>query len=41
MLLNINNEGRTWRELDVKQPQVVKAHAFIKNDFPELHFLDA
>ncbi len=36
-LLNINNEGRTWRELGVKCSQVVKAHAFIKNDFPELH----
>ena len=36
-LLNITNEGKTWRELGVKKSQVVKAHEFIANDFPELH----
>ncbi|PHS30654.1 MAG: phosphohydrolase [Methylophaga sp.] len=36
-LLNITNDGRTWRELAVKKSQVVQAHAFIENDFPELH----
>lgn len=36
-LLNIANEGRTWREFGVKKSQVVKAHAFIAKDFPDLH----
>ena len=36
-LLNITNDGKTWRELGVKKSQVVKAHAFIADDFPDLH----
>ncbi|CAA0119835.1 Uncharacterised protein [BD1-7 clade bacterium] len=36
-LLNIENEGRTWRELGVKRSQVVAAHAFINEDFPQIH----
>jgi putative hydrolase of HD superfamily len=36
-LLNIANDGRTWRELGVRKSQVVKAHAFIADDFPDLH----
>ncbi|MBL1320954.1 MAG: HD domain-containing protein [Methylophaga sp.] len=36
-LLNIANDGRTWQELGVKKSQVTKAHAFIADDFPELH----
>ncbi len=36
-LHNIHSEGKTWRELKVKKSQVVGAHAFIENDFPQLH----
>ena len=36
-LHNINSEGKTWRELKVKYSQVANAHAFIANDFPEIH----
>lgn len=36
-LHNINSEGKTWRELNVKKSQVMQAHAFIANDFPEIH----
>jgi putative hydrolase of HD superfamily len=36
-LLNITNDGKTWRELGVKKSQVIKAHAFIADDFPDLH----
>lgn len=37
-LHNISSQGKTWKELKVKKSQVIKAHAFIENDFPELHF---
>ncbi len=36
-LLNIHTQGKTWNELGVKKHQVENAHAFIRNDFPELH----
>ena len=36
-LHNINSEGKTWRELKVKKSQVLQAHAFIAEDFPEIH----
>lgn len=36
-LHNITSEGKTWRELGIRQSQVLKAHAFIENDFPEIH----
>jgi putative hydrolase of HD superfamily len=36
-LHNLANEGRTWRELGVRKSQVVGAHAFIADDFPQLH----
>ncbi|MGM8898385.1 MULTISPECIES: HD domain-containing protein [unclassified Psychrobacter] len=36
-LHNINSEGKTWRESDVKRSQVAGAHAFIATDFPKIH----
>ncbi|WP_367109496.1 HD family hydrolase [uncultured Psychrobacter sp.] len=36
-LHNINSEGKTWRESSVKYSQVASAHAFIADDFPEIH----
>jgi len=34
---NISSEGKTWKELGIKKKQVLQAHAFIKNDFSEIH----
>lgn len=36
-LHNINSEGKTWRESGVKYSQVASAHAFIADDFPDIH----
>ena len=36
-LHNINSEGKTWQESNVKYSQVANAHAFIADDFPEIH----
>ncbi len=36
-LHNISSQGKTWREQGIKKSQVLKAHAFIAEDFPELH----
>ncbi|MGI9537265.1 MAG: HD domain-containing protein [Desulfocapsaceae bacterium] len=36
-LHNISSKGKTWQELGIKKSQVVKAHAFIADDFPEIH----
>lgn len=36
-LHNINSDGKTWRELNVKKSQVMQAHAFIADDFPDIH----
>ncbi|WP_201556357.1 HD domain-containing protein [Psychrobacter sp. 72-O-c] len=36
-LHNISSEGKTWRELGIKKSQVSTAHAFIADDFPEIH----
>jgi len=36
-LHNLASQGKTWQELGIKKSQVLKAHAFIKNDFPEIH----
>lgn len=36
-LHNINSEGKTWLELGIKKSQVLNAHAFIAEDFPQLH----
>ena len=36
-LHNINSDGKTWRELGIKKSQVLQAHAFIVDDFPEIH----
>ncbi len=36
-LHNINSEGKTWQESNVKYSQVANAHAFIDEDFPEIH----
>lgn len=36
-LLNINNEGKPWRENNVTRSQVSAAHAFIADTFPEIH----
>ncbi|MAL50354.1 MULTISPECIES: HD domain-containing protein [unclassified Methylophaga] len=36
-LLNINNDGRPWKEHSVRKSQVAGAHAFIEELFPEIH----
>ena len=36
-LLNLNTEGKTWRELSVTRSQVAGAHAFIQDSFPPIH----
>lgn len=36
-LHNISSQGKTWQELGIKESQVLKAHAFIADDFPEIH----
>ncbi len=36
-LHNINSKGKTWRELGIKKSQVLQAHAFIADDFPEIY----
>ncbi|MCV6610994.1 MAG: HD domain-containing protein [Amphritea sp.] len=36
-LLNVNCQGKTWRELEVRRSQVLNAHAFIEQAFPEIH----
>ena len=36
-LHNINSEGKTWRESNVKYSQVANVHAFIADDFPEIY----
>jgi len=36
-LHNLSSNGKTWRELKIKKSQVLMAHAFIADDFPEIH----
>ncbi len=36
-LHNISSNGKTWQELGIKKSQVLTAHAFIADDFPEIH----
>lgn len=36
-LHNISSNGKTWKELKIKKSQVLMAHAFIADDFPEIH----
>ena len=36
-LLNIHTRGKTWAESGVRKSQVVGAHAFIADEFPDLH----
>ena len=36
-LHNISSQGKTWQKLGIKKTQVLKAHAFISDDFPEIH----
>ena len=36
-LLNINNDGKPWKEHSVRKSQVAGAHAFIAELFPEIH----
>jgi putative hydrolase of HD superfamily len=36
-LLGIATEGKTWKELGIKKSQVLKAHAFIEDNFPQIH----
>ena len=35
-LLNLANEGRTWRENGIRRSQVLERHAFIESEAPEL-----
>lgn len=36
-LHNISSKGKTWQKLGIKKSQVLAAHAFIIDDFPEIH----
>ncbi|WP_432698363.1 HD domain-containing protein [Marinobacterium sp. YM272] len=36
-LLNVKSEGRTWVELGISRSQVLAAHAFIAEEFPQIH----
>lgn len=36
-LLNLNTEGKTWAESEVKRSQVAAALAFIEGSFPTIH----
>ncbi len=36
-LHNISSQGKTWQELGIKKSQVLRAHAFIAGDFPEIY----
>lgn len=36
-LHNISSNGKTWRELNIKKSQVLMAHTFIADDFPDIH----
>lgn len=36
-LHNVASKGKTWQELSIKKSQVLKAHAFIADSFPEIH----
>lgn len=36
-MLNIDSQGCSWQEMGVKRHQVEKAHAFIEQEFPEVH----
>lgn len=36
-LLNISSNGKTWEKLKIKKSQVIKMHAFIEQDFPQIH----
>lgn len=36
-LLNVRNDGRTWIELGISRSQVLAAHAFIADEFPQIH----
>jgi putative hydrolases of HD superfamily len=36
-LHNIASKGKTWQELDIKKSQVIKTHAFVAKDFPQIH----
>ena len=36
-LLNIHSHGKTWADSGVRKSQVESAHAFIADNFPELH----
>src|SRR5690606_1988134 len=35
-LLNISSNGRSWQENEVKKSQVLHAHAFIQQEFPQI-----
>ena len=36
-LHNVASKGKTWIELGIRKSQVIKAHEFINDDFPEIH----
>ena len=36
-LHNISSQGKTWQESGIRKSQVLNAHAFIADDFPEIH----
>ena len=37
VLLNLNSQGRAWRENNVKRHQVEQVHRFIADEFPVIH----
>jgi putative hydrolases of HD superfamily len=36
-LHNISSKGKTWKEHGIQKSQVIEVHAFIADDFPEIH----
>ncbi len=36
-LHNITSQGKTWRKLGIRKQQVMDKHAFIADEFPQLH----
>lgn len=37
LLLNLNSQGRAWRDNGVRRSQVEQVHGFISDEFPEIH----
>ena len=36
-MLNVKAGGKTWLELGIRKSQVLAAHGFIADEFPQIH----